>query len=76
MNVSVAAGTIACVSIDVIIAMSSIYTRIALTFVYINCEHKQTDNESTDSFGQNFHENKTTDIIGILTLSKEFCDLS
>ena len=48
VNVRVAIGALACVSVDVIIALSAIFTRIALTFVHISCGIKQTDNEYTD----------------------------
>ena len=47
VNVCVAIGALACVSIDVIIALSAVLTRIAFTFVHINCSIKQTDNECT-----------------------------
>ena len=55
MNVSVTAGALACVSIDVIITLSAVLTRIAFTFVHIYCDIKQADNECTDYVDKNFH---------------------
>ena len=48
VNVRVAVGALACVSVDVIIALTAVLTRIAFTFVDINCGITQTDNEYTD----------------------------
>ena len=55
VNVRVAIGALACVSVDVIMALSAVLTRIAFTFVHIYCDIKQADNECTDYVDKNFH---------------------